>query len=123
MEKYDYRAAMVKDIKEYIKDNSHALNVDPLEEDDITSYWYDMMWSEDCITGNNAYYYDTEEKCEEYLKGNLKLYFEAARELQDETIGHDAMWKKENPAQYMDATIRCYLLYECIDRALEELNN
>lgn len=122
MEKYDYRKAMINDIKEYIKDNPNQL-ADPFIIDDIEEYWYDILWTEDCVTGNGAYWYAKEEECEEYISHNINLAFEACEE-----FGVDAKNLAEatvhgNAARYIDCTIRCYLLGECIEKALEELQN
>lgn len=122
MEKYDYRAALVNDIKEYIKDNPQEW-ANPLETDDIAEYWYDILWCEDCITGNGADWYAKEEECEEYISHNIDLAFKACqdfgidmRNLAEATANGDA-------ARYVDCTIRCYLLGECLEQALEELNS
>ena len=122
MEKYDYRRAMINDIKEYIKNNPQDW-ADPMEVDDFAEYWHDELWAEDCITGNGPYGYDTEEKCEEYLATNIDLGFEACEEfcVKIENLFEQA--KQHTAARYIDSIIRCYLLYECIYSALEELNN
>ena len=121
MEKYDYRAAMVKDIKDYIKNNPD-LWADPMHEDNFVDYWYDTLWSEDCITGNGPYWYDTEEKCEEYLSLNIDLGIEACSEFGIDMRALLDAATKNSAARYMDCTIRCYLLGECVEKALEELN-
>ena len=72
------------------------------------------------MTGNGPYGYAREEQCREYVASNLDLYYEAAREFDDFPTGEVA-WTSRNPGQHMDATIRCYLLGECIEKALEEL--
>lgn len=122
MEKYDYREAMIKDIKKYIKDNPQEW-VDPFITDDIQNYWYDLLWSEDCITGNGTMWYTSEEKCEEMLAHNINLAFEACEEFM---IDMKTLFKaaaEGNAARYIDCTIRCYLLGECLEKALEELQN
>lgn len=121
MEKYDYRAAMVKDIKDYIINNPD-LWADPMNEDDINNYWYDLLWSEDCITGNGTYWYESESVCEEYLSHNIDLALEAVQEFGIDMKALLEAASNHNAARYMDCTIRCYLLGECVDRALEELN-
>jgi hypothetical protein len=122
MEKYDYRAALVNDIKEYIKDNPQEW-ADPLETDDITEYWYDILWAEDCITGNGAYWYAKEEECEEYISHNVDLAFEACQEFGIDMRSLAEAVVHGNAARYVDCTIRCYLLGECLEQALEELNS
>ena len=121
MEKYDYRKALCADIKEWIDENEdevRALNDDNKDPED---WLYDELWTLDSITGNGLDYYDTEEKCQEYVASNLALYFEAANEFGD-FPNNGTPWIYKNPAQHMDATIRCYLLGECIWKVLKEGN-
>ena len=115
MEKYDYRAAMIKDIKDYIKNNPD-LWTDPMNEDDITNYWYDLLFSESCITGNGYYWYADEEQCSEYLSHNFDLLYEAIHEYGMDNDVNILIQQYENQslARYFDCTIRCYLLYECV---------
>ena len=120
MDKYDYRKALVSDIKEYIKDNPHEW-ADPLETDDIAEYWYDILWGEDCITGNGAYWYAKEEECEEYLSHNIDLAFNACQDFGIDMRNLAEATAQGNAARYVDCTIRCYLLGECLEQALEEL--
>ena len=119
MEKYNYRKEMVKEIKDWIISNGAMRDYDP-EDDEFSNWLYDELWDKDCITGNGTYGYAPENKCEEYVCHNLDLYFDAAREFCDFPTGEVA-WTHHNPAQHMDATIRCYLLGECIGEALEQL--
>ena len=121
---YNYREEIVKDIKQYIEDNPNAVSLDPLLTDDNTSdYWYDIMWNEDCVTGNGSYYYASEEECEHYLTGNLQLAIDAANDF-GVTMENLVKYARDGKiARYLDCTIRCDLLGECIDIALEELNN
>lgn len=123
MNKYDYRKALISDIKEYIKDNPNAVYVDPMVDDEISNYWYDVLWAEDCITGNGAFWYAKEDECEEFLAHNIDLALEACNE-----FGVDMKMLFEaaangNAARYIDCTIRCYLLGECLEQALEEINS
>ena len=123
MEKYDYRRQMTDNIKDWILMNGvlpHAQK-EEWSKDQLAEWLDDELWTHDCITGNGAYGFAKEEKCQEYVGTNLGLYFEAAREFDDWPTGLSS-WTTRNPAQHMDATIRCYLLYDCIYQALEELN-
>lgn len=123
MEKYDYRKAIINDIKNYIKDNPQEW-AEPMIIDDIFDYWYDILWTEDEITGNDAYWYDTEEKCSEYLSQNFDLLYQAISEYSadDEINTFIKQYENKSLARYFDCTIRCYLLGECLEKALEELN-
>ena len=121
MERYDYRKAIIKDIKDYIKDNPSDW-ADPTIIDDPFDYWYDILWAEDCVTGNGAYWYAKEDECEEYLAHNVELALEACEEycVDMKTLFEAASMSEA--ARYIDCTIRCYLLGECLSQALEELN-
>ena len=123
MDKYDYRKAIIADIKEYIKDNPNAVHVDPMEDDDISNYWYDVLWDEDCITGNGAWWYASENECEEFLTHNIDLAFEACNEFGVDMKTLFTAASNGNAARYIDCTIRCYLLGECLEQALEEINS
>lgn len=120
MERYDYRKAIIKDIKDYIKDNP-CDQADPFIVDDFFDYWYDVLWAEDCVTGNGAYWYAKEDECEEYLAHNIDLALEACEEY---CVDMKALFEAAatgNAARYVDCTIRCYLLGECLSQVLEDI--
>ena len=120
MEKYNYKQAIINDIKQYIKDNH--IDIDP-SDDEAGTWLYDELWCEDSVTGNGAYYYDTEDNCAEYLCHNMDLVYEAAREFCVDD-GHGLLieqYENRTIARYFDCTVRCYLLGECIEQVLEEL--
>ena len=122
MNKYDYKRAITDDIKDWIVNET-----DILEEgftDDLYDWIYDEVFSNDEITGNGCYYYNTEEKCSEYLSGNFDLLYPAMDE-----FGIDAevrtlikCYEDKTLARYFDCMIRCYLLMDCIYAAVKELN-
>lgn len=123
METYDYREAIVNDIKQCMLDEGEELY--PALDESRQDYFDrmdDYLWGEDRVTGNGPNFYDTEEECYKYLCGNLSLYFDAAYEF-DSFPHPGSPWIYKNPAQYMDCTIRCYLLYECLDRVIDEIWN
>lgn len=124
MDKYDYRRAITDEIKDWIV-NESDITADQLEDDDIANWISEQVWDEDSITGDGAYYYDTEDKCSEYLSNNFDLLYEAAREfcIDDNVNSLIAHYEDNTLARYFDTTIRCYLLYECIEKALEELKD
>ena len=124
MEKYDYRNEITKNIKSWIADNTDFLEEKPEEDHDELSNWlYDELFIEDEITGNGTYFYDSEDNCSEYLSDNFDLVYEAMREfcVDDDINILIKQYENKSLARYFDCTIRCYLLGECIEKALEEL--
>ena len=124
---YDYRRAIINDLKDWIVNDTDIMeNKDQYGDKESLANWiYDEAFTEDSVTGNGYSWYDTEEKCSEYISNNFELLYEAAREY---CIGDDVnilmeQYENKSLARYFDCTIRCYLLGECIDVALEELKN
>lgn len=122
MSKYDYRRETTSNIIEWIKMNGVLEEAKEQEwsYQELYDWLYDELWVHDCITGNGPYCYANEEQCEEYVAKNLDLYFEAANDLCDFPSA-GTPWIYKNPAQHMDATIRCYLFGECLYQALDDL--
>ena len=116
---YDYRKEMIKDIKDYIWMNDMRPEKG-MTKDDYIEYLTDELWGVDDVTGNGLNFYATEEQCEEYVCHNLTLYFQAADELDEWSHFEGSTWMYKNPAQHMDATIRCYLLSECLNTIFEK---
>lgn len=123
MNKYDYRAALRADIKDWIIENGvlEQAHQEDWTHIELYEWLYDELWQEDCITGNGVYGYATEEECAQYVASNFPLYFEATNEFCD-FPNSKTPWIYKEPARHMDATIRCYLLGECIETTLEEMN-
>ena len=118
MEKYNYKEEMIEDIIFYIKDNN-VLNYEYSNIDELHTILNDELWDCDDVTGNGGSYYASAAKCEEYLVGNLRLALEAFSD-----FGFD--YKKlslsdDELIQYIDSTVRRYLLWDCIWEALERL--
>ena len=110
MEKYDYRAALYNDIKEYIEENEIDITLWNIEEK-----LQDDLWIEDSVTGNGSGSYTFNAwKAEENLCHNLDLLEEACKEL-----GCDI--SRFGGAEAMDVCIRCYLLYEMISKVISDM--
>lgn len=117
---YDYRknvtADCVEAIREYIeyhKDELHGMSKSRLEEK-----MYDEFFTEDSVTGNGSGSYTFSAiEAEQNLAGNWDLAAEAMNEFDC----------KENPfdkgPEWVDVTIRCYLLGECLSKAMSELSD
>lgn len=115
MENYDYREAVREDVLTYIRDEVNLEewrgNPEGLEE-----WLNDHLWTEDSVTGNaSGSYYCNAWKAEEALCHNWDLLAEAL----DEFGGDTDILRKG--AEALDVTIRCYLLWQAIAEALEEL--
>lgn len=121
MEKYNYRAVMKADIKEWLLANLEEIA--GLDINDAAIQVYDILWDNDEITGNGGDWYDTEYNCEEYVCHNLNLLFAALiefGELEESIIDVLKKNSKEGTiARWADCTIRCYLLMECVWEVLE----
>jgi len=113
MEKYDYRQAVMDDIKQYIED--HDIKVTTSTRDELQDELYDDMFISDSVTGNasGSYTFNTWQ-AEENLCHNLDLLQEACSE-----FGSDCNILES--AESCDVTIRCYLLSECLAEVLDEL--
>jgi hypothetical protein len=117
MEKYDYRQAVMDDIRNYIKDN--GILVTPNNRCRLEEELNDSLWTNDPVTGNasGSYTFNTWQ-AEENLCHNMDLLAEAI-----DNFGADAGTYKDcmESAETADVTIRCYLLNECISSVLDEL--
>lgn len=111
--KYDYLKNMKEDIKEYIKENFEVL-----EEVDKEKL-YDDLFIEDSVTGNGSgsYTFNTE-IAREYIINNEDLFQEAMKEF---CYSYEEIGKHIFDYEWQDVTIRCYLLGQAIEEAIEEL--
>ena len=125
MKKYDYRRAIIDDIKDWIVNDTDLIENGYMEDrdEDLYNWIYEEVFDEDSITGNGPYYYGTENFCSECLSGNFDILYEAAHEfaIDDEINILIKHYEDKDLARYFDCTIRCYLLMECTYAAVEEL--
>ena len=121
---YDYREAMKEDIKEYLKNDAELSSNDIIYMDDNTrDSLYDDLFVNDSVTGNaSGSYTFNRYKASEYVKDNMDICREA---LQEFCVDADTIAEKflEEEWEYFDVTIRCYLLGECLDSAIDELKD
>lgn len=115
MEQYNYREAVKNDIIDYI--NDHDVKVTTSNRDEVYEELYDDMFVSDSVTGNasGSYTFNTWQ-AEENLCHNLDLLGEALSE-----FGCEPDYMAKNGAEACDVTIRCYLLSEMLNEALDEL--
>lgn len=114
MERYDYEEAVFNDVMEYLEENYNPEEA-PEDMDSFVEELHDDLWCDDNVTGNGSgsYWFSTY-KAEEALCHNLDLLGEAFEE-----FGCDGDLLKSG-AEACDVTIRCYLLGQSIQRAVEE---
>lgn len=107
---YNYLENMIEDVKEYIKEND--IDVATIDETDL----YDDLFIEDAITGNaSGSYYCNTWKAKEALQGNEDLLQQT---IDTFCIDMNEHW---NDYEYLDVSVRCYLLADAIADALNDL--
>lgn len=113
MERYDYYEVVKNDIKEYIKENDIDVTSEDFDRDELC----DHLWVDDSVTGNGSgsYTFSTYQ-AEENLCHNWDLLEEAL-----EDFGQTDTNILEKGAEWCDVTIRCYLLGQCLDEVIDEI--
>ena len=117
---YDYRKIMLEDVLEAIRDHytEEEIRENLEDRDAFAEKLNDDLWIDDAVTGNaSGSYFCNAHKAAEALMFNLDLLAEAVEE-----FGGNMDILKDG-AEACDVTIRCYLLYEAIDRALDVLED
>ena len=113
MKKYNYREQLKSDILDYIEENE--IKVTASNREDVAEQLRDELWANDSVTGNASGSYTCNAwAAEEYICHNLGLLKDALEEFGSNIADLDS-------AEMCDVTIRCYLLGECIDAALDEV--
>ena len=111
--RYDYLENVKADVLEYIKENYEKEDYANLDYDEL----YDEMFLEDSITGNaSGSYYCNEYKAQECLIGNFDLIRESL-----EYFGNNVIDIELLNGEWLDVTIRCYLLGQALQEVLEDL--
>lgn len=115
MEKYNYLEAVTNDAKQAIIENMNYWNFADREE--LEEVANDELWIDDSVTGNasSSYTFNTWQ-AEENLCHNMDELEEACNE-----FGQDIGEVVKQGAEYCDVTIRCYLLSQAINAAIDEL--
>lgn len=118
MEKYNYLESMREDIREYIRDNYDAREIEEklVDRCEWETELNDELWIADSVTGNaSGSYYCNAWKAEEAITHNWDILDEALTEWggKEEAI--------EKGAEWCDVTIRCFLLSQAIHETLDEI--
>ncbi len=113
---------MIEDVKEAIKEYPEiTLEEIQYNKDEVQEKLYDDLWINDSVTGNGSgsYFFNSYES-KEAVQDNMDICREALEEFctPAEEIGKRFL---NEDWEYLDVTIRCYLLGQAIDQALEEI--
>lgn len=110
---YNYYETIKNDIKEYIKENDIDVTSEDFDRDELC----DHLWIDDSVTGNGSgsYTFSTYQ-AEENLCHNWDLLEESL-----EDFGQTDVNILEKGAEWCDVTIRCYLLSQCLDEVIDEI--
>lgn len=113
--KYNYLEAVTADAKSAIIENMNNWSFANREE--LEEVANDELWIDDSVTGNASGSYTFNAwQAEENLCHNMDELEEACNE-----FGQDIGEAVKQGAEYCDVTIRCYLLGQAINAALDEL--
>ncbi len=116
---YDYRKSVKSDILDYIQENYTDKEIceELADRDEWEQRLNDDLWIHDGVTGNaSGSYYCNAWRAEEALCHNWELLNNALSE-----FGYTDCNPLEKGAEWCDVTIRCYLLGECLNAVLDEL--
>lgn len=118
MERYDYYDAVKDDVVKAICEDTELEPHEDEARDDYAERLYDELWASE-VTGNGdyAYYYSDEEDAIAAVMWNLDLCKEAYLDFGMEDDAVDFM----SSVREADVTIRCYVLSNAIDAAIDEL--
>lgn len=118
---YNYNEAVKNDVLDYIRNEVNFSEFEDLEE--LEQSLNDDLWTVDSVTGNaSGSYTFNRYQAQEYVMDNIELLNEACEEFGTnmETVGEKFL---NEEFEWMDVTIRCYLLDQAISEALEEVED
>lgn len=107
----------VKQAVEEAATNEYTLKmIEPMDLEEYEEKLNDALWIDDSVTGNasGSYFFDRYE-AEEALAHNGDLITEALQE-----FGYNDVNILEKGAEWIDVTIRCYILDSCIAEYINE---
>ena len=115
---YNYFKEEIQDVRNYIENEINFSEFEDLEE--LEQYLNDTLWTEDSVTGNASGSYTLNRvQASLYVLDNMDLLEEAAEEFCIDSADIGTHFLDED-WEWMDVTIRCYMLSQCISEVLEE---
>ena len=124
MTNYNYLETMVEDIKDYLKNEKEIENQKDIEDwdrEELEEELHNELWVSDSVTGNaSGSYFCNSYKSMECVLDNIDLLHDMYNDfgIEAETIGQKFLGEEW---EWMDVSIRCYLLGQAISEALDEI--
>lgn len=118
---YDYLEAMKSDIMDYIRNEVNTNEY--ADRDELDAFLNDELWTVDSVTGNaSGSYHCNSYKSMECVIDNIDLLNEMCTEfcIDSATIGEKFI---NEEWEWMDVSIRCYLLGQAISAALDDMED
>ena len=124
---YNYLQSMIEDVKTYIEDNIDMNEIRSTEDlEALEVKLNDDCWISDSVTGNasGSYTFNTWE-AHENIEGDDEAYTYIRNAVDEFCIEAGTVAEKflNEDWEYFDVTIRCYLLGQAINEALDEMEN
>ena len=118
---YDYLTEETNDVWNYIIDNFTGAELKEFDRDDLFEKLNDDLWIDDDVTGNGSGHYTDMERSRLNIAGddNAEQYVKDL--ISDFCIDAETVAAHLFDWQYWDVSIRCYLLGQCIDKALDRV--
>lgn len=115
---YNYMEAMKEDITRAISENEYQY--EGLSREDLEETLNDNLWIDDSVTGNGSGSYTfSAADARDYVIADGEEYYQEAVEEFD--IDPKTVAEHLFDYEYIDVTIRCYLLGQAISETLDEL--
>lgn len=113
---YNYYEEVKEAVKEAAENEYTLENLKAIDLEDYEEKLNDALWNDDSVTGNaSGSYFCNRYEAEEALAHNWELATEALEE-----FGYNNINILEKGAEWVDVTIRCYILSSCIAEYIEE---
>ena len=117
---YDYREAMADDIKNAIEDNAEFWGLAEMTAEEAVELLTNKLWINDTVTGNGSGSYTfNRASAKECVLDNMELCIEAFKEFC--AVEQFAEKIANEDWEFLDVTIRCYLLPEMVEYVVNEM--
>lgn len=115
---YNYYEEVLQSVEDAVNDGYSPEMLEPVDLEDFAKKLNDAFWVDDSVTGNaSGSFFCNSYEAEKALIGNWGLAAEALDEYGYTDAGVNALKKG---AEWVDVTVRCYLLNSCINDYIEQ---